>query len=66
MSCRDESGTQLAIDVPRSPRRSPLDEPCPKCGAARGEDCRTVTSGEPAATHLARRKLARYLPTEVK
>ena len=63
MSQRDQSNTQLQIEIPRSRARSPLEEPCPECGAAPGQECMTKTSARPAATHQARWKLARFLPT---
>ena len=57
MTQRDDSYTQLRIEVPRSARRSHFSEPCPKCGAPVGEQCRTA-SGDAAPTHRARRVLA--------
>lgn len=53
---------QLAIDMPITARRSPLEEACPTCAAPPGEPCTTHNGDEARYEHAARRRRANYLP----
>lgn len=51
---------QLSLDIQDARPRSRLAEPCPRCGATRGELCRTENGDVAVGEHKERRRAAGF------